>query len=64
MLEALFYSTQHSTSLFAELDAMYTHMLKHSMKEVIEDKDNEELTTDFKRVIGSILILSEPLSAI
>ena len=53
-----------SASPTAELDAIYTQILKHSIKGVGEDKDKEEVAEDFKQVIGSIVILSEPLTAI
>ena len=51
-----------SISPFAELDAIYLQILKHSMKGVGEDKDKEKLAKDFKQVIGCIILLSEPLS--
>jgi hypothetical protein len=47
---------------FAELDAIYLQILKHSMKGVGEDKDKEKIAKDFKQVIGCIILLSEPLS--
>ena len=51
-----------SISPFAELDAIYLQILKHSMKGVGEGKDKEKLAKDFKQVIGCIILLSEPLS--
>lgn len=53
-----------STSPTAELDTIYTQILNHSMEGVEKDADRKELAKDFKRVIGSIALLSEPLSAI
>lgn len=52
-----------STSPTTELGTIYTQILKHSMKGVRTDEDKEELAKDFKQVIGSIAVLSEPLSA-
>jgi hypothetical protein len=52
-----------STSPTAELDAIYTQILQHSIKGVREDKDKEQLSKDFKQVIGSTVVLSRPLSS-
>lgn len=52
-----------STSPTSELDAIYTHILKRSIKGVREERERNELANDFKQVIGSVAILSEPLSA-
>lgn len=52
-----------SSSPTEGLDAIYTQILNHSTKGVGKDKDKEELSKDFKQVIGAIAILSEPLSA-
>jgi len=51
-----------STSPTAELDTIYTQILKHSIKGVREEKDKEQLSKDFKLVIGSIVVLSGPFS--
>jgi len=51
------------TSPTAELDTIYTQILEHSIKGVGEGEDKEELAKEFKEVIGSIVLLSEPLSA-
>ena len=51
-----------STSPTAELDAIYTQILQHSIKGVRADEDKEQLSKDFKQVIGSIVVLFGPLS--
>jgi hypothetical protein len=51
-----------STSPTAELDTIYTQILQHSIKGVGEGKDKEQLSEDFKQIIGSIVVLSGPLS--
>ena len=52
-----------STSPTAELDTIYTQILTHSIRGVSTDEDMKELAKDFKQVIGTIVILSESLSA-
>ncbi|KAK6495981.1 hypothetical protein TWF481_003026 [Arthrobotrys musiformis] len=54
--------TVPSSSPTKELDAIYIQILNHSIKGVGEGKDKEELTKEFRQVVGSIVILSEPLS--
>lgn len=51
-----------STSPTRELDEMYSQILQHSFKTVQQNKN--ELAEIFRKVIGSLTILSEPLSAI
>jgi hypothetical protein len=52
-----------SKSPTAGLDAIYTHISKHFIKGVKEEDKKEDLAREFKQVIGSIVILSETLSA-
>ncbi|KIX03045.1 uncharacterized protein Z518_06595 [Rhinocladiella mackenziei CBS 650.93] len=44
----------------SELDAMYTQILMNSFMGVTQDE--EELSLEFKQIVGSIVLLSEPLS--
>lgn len=53
-----------STSPTMDLDKIYIQILEHSFKGVREEKDKKKLAGDFKQVIGTIAILSEPLSSI
>ncbi|RVD88963.1 uncharacterized protein DFL_003126 [Arthrobotrys flagrans] len=55
--------TVPSSSPTKELDAIYMQILNHSIKGVGEGKDIKKLTKEFRQVVGSIVILSEPLSA-
>jgi hypothetical protein len=52
-----------STSPTTDLDKIYTQILEHSFKGVGEEEDKKKLARDFKQVIGTMAILSEPLSA-
>ncbi|KAK6511458.1 hypothetical protein TWF481_000374 [Arthrobotrys musiformis] len=52
-----------SVSPTKELDNIYLQILKHSMKEAHEDKDRKVLAEKHRRIVGSIVTLSEPLSA-
>jgi hypothetical protein len=52
------------TSPTAELDIIYTQILKHSIKEVREKKDKEKFSKDFKQVINFIIVLFKSLSFI
>jgi hypothetical protein len=52
-----------STSPTWELDEMYSQLLQHSFEKVKEEKDKERLFETFRRIIGSFIILFEPLSA-
>jgi len=47
-----------------ELDKVYTQLLEHAFRGVEDAQDMEELSGDFKQVIGALAILFEPLSAI
>jgi hypothetical protein len=47
-----------------ELDMIYTQVLEHSLKNVRHEKDKEQLATMFRLVVGSIVILFNPLSPI
>ena len=53
-----------SKPLTWELDEIYTQIVKHSFKGVRDERDKEKLAETFKQAIGSLPILSEPLSAI
>ena len=58
------HESEHSilfTSPTGELDQIYTKILQHSFKKVQQQKDR--VTEQFKQVVGSLIILSEPLSA-
>ncbi|KAK2829856.1 hypothetical protein FQN49_007191 [Arthroderma sp. PD_2] len=44
-----------------ELDSLYQRVLVHSMKGVI-DQDKEKLSKEFRKIIGSIVVLSEPFT--
>ncbi|KAK6343586.1 hypothetical protein TWF730_011177 [Orbilia blumenaviensis] len=46
-----------------ELDAIYVQILNHSIEGVEEGEDKKELAEEFRQVVGSIVVLSEPLSA-
>lgn len=46
-----------------ELDEIYTQIVKHPFKDVRDERDKERLVETFKQAIGSLAILSEPLSA-
>ncbi|KAK6337054.1 hypothetical protein TWF718_009840 [Orbilia javanica] len=46
-----------------ELDAIYMQILNHSIERVNEGENKEELAKEFRKVVGSIVVLSEPLSA-
>jgi len=43
---------------------IYTQVLEHSLKNVRNEKDKEQLATIFRQVVGSIVILFDPLSPI
>jgi hypothetical protein len=45
-----------------ELDMIYTQVLEYSLKNVRHAKDKEQLATTFRLVVGSIVILFNPLS--
>lgn len=47
-----------------ELDTMYTQILKHSLKNVHNEKDKQQLVVIFRQVVGAIVNLFEPLSVI
>jgi hypothetical protein len=47
-----------------ELDKVYTQILEHAFRGVEDAQDMEELSGEFKQVIGALAILFEPLSAI
>ncbi len=49
-----------STSPTLELDQMYTKILRHSFKGVLNDRD--KVAERFRQVVGSLVILFEPLS--
>ncbi len=51
-----------SASPTAELDAVYMTVLKQSMKGSATAQDDEDIALDFKLVIGSLVLLFEPLS--
>ena len=51
------------TSPTAELDHMYSQILNYLIDTVRNEKDKEYLSKIFQQVVGSIIILSEPLSA-
>jgi len=52
-----------STSPTWELDEMYSQLLQHSFEKVKEEKDKKKLFETFRHIIGSFIILFEPLSA-
>ncbi|KAF3309169.1 hypothetical protein TWF173_011399 [Orbilia oligospora] len=52
-----------SASPTKELDAIYSQILYHSLKGTQEDEDKKTLAARFRQVVGTIVILSEPLSA-
>lgn len=54
-------SDQTNKKITAELDGIYTQILEHSIKR-IEVKHQEEFAAGLRQVIGSIAVLSEPLS--
>jgi hypothetical protein len=43
---------------------MYTQILEHSLKNVHNNKDKQQLGTIFRKVVGAIVILFDPLSPI
>ena len=45
-----------------ELDKMYLQILRHLFRKVLDERERLKLSQVFKQVIGSIVILSEPLS--
>jgi hypothetical protein len=45
-----------------ELDKMYLQIVRHLFRKVLDERDKLKLSQIFKQVIGSIVILSEPLS--
>ncbi|KAF8538282.1 vegetative incompatibility protein HET-E-1 [Trichophaea hybrida] len=45
------------------LDGMYTQVLKHSVIGDCEEQEEEELSERFRQIVGSIILLSDPLSA-
>jgi hypothetical protein len=45
-----------------ELDMMYTQVLEHSFKNVRHPKNKEQLAAIFRQVVGTIVILFDPLS--
>jgi hypothetical protein len=47
-----------------ELDGIYLQILEYSFKKVEDERDRPKLAEIFRKVVGSIVILSEPLSAI
>jgi hypothetical protein len=51
------------TSPTWELDEIYTQILQHSFKNVTDQRNKDKLAEMFRQVIGSLSILSEPLSA-
>ena len=51
------------TSPTWELDEIYTQILQHSFKNVIDQRNKDKLAKMFRQVIGSLSILLEPLSA-
>ncbi|EGX50181.1 hypothetical protein AOL_s00076g256 [Orbilia oligospora ATCC 24927] len=53
-----------SASPTKELDAIYGQILYHSLKGTQEDEDKKTLAARFRQVVGTIVILSEPLSAV
>jgi hypothetical protein len=46
-----------------ELDKMYLQILKHPLRKVDDERDMAQLTMTFRQIVGSIVILSETLSA-
>ncbi|KAF8244588.1 hypothetical protein K440DRAFT_471685, partial [Wilcoxina mikolae CBS 423.85] len=44
------------------LDGMYTQVLKHSVIGDCEEQEKEELSERFRQIVGSIVLLSDPLS--
>jgi len=52
-----------SRSPTGALDGMYTQLLRHSVIGDCEDEDKEELLERFRHVVGSIVLLSDPLTA-
>ncbi|KAN0107830.1 hypothetical protein V8E51_007572 [Hyaloscypha variabilis] len=51
-----------AASPFEELDALYLQVLSHSLRGAREGVEQQELLDVFKKIIGSIVVLSEPLS--
>jgi hypothetical protein len=47
-----------------ELDKIYTQILEHAFRDVEDAQDMEELSKEFRQVIGALATLFEPLSAI
>lgn len=45
-----------------ELDKMYLQILMHPFRKVLDERDRLKLSQIFKQVVGSMVILSEPLS--
>ncbi|KAF3277773.1 hypothetical protein TWF970_005026 [Orbilia oligospora] len=52
-----------SASSTRELDAIYSQILHHSLKGAQEDEDKEVIAARFRQVVGTIIIISKPLSA-
>lgn len=46
-----------------ELDEMYMQILNHSLRKVDNKVDKSQLTLAFRHIVGSIVVLSETLSA-
>jgi len=46
-----------------ELDKMYLQVIKHPLRKVNDERDMAQLTMTFRQIVGSIVILSETLSA-
>jgi NACHT domain len=51
-------------SLTEELDIMYTHILKHSLRNVHNERTKLQLAGIFRQVVGAILNLFDPLPAV
>src|SRR5436305_5481588 len=55
--------TTHESSTKA-LDDMYSQVLEYSFKDVKNPKDRQDLESIFRLVVGAIVILLNPLSAV
>jgi hypothetical protein len=49
-------------SPFVELDRIYTHILEHSLKRIEDPRDQEEIASEVREIISTIVILFQPQS--
>lgn len=47
-----------------ELDTLYTQILEHSLKNVKNEKDKQQLARMFQQIVGALVILYSPLTTI